>query len=391
VLELPQGDYRVAFSSRRAAGLSNRVDVTVFTQGDIVHEIELKSAFELPSDELQCRRGDRGALRVMSGLSQLVPFDSPRDLDALSGTQTSWSSQAPWLDGKERAAAVLIRSLAGDSRFDLAAKPQFEVSVENFQSVDGFAEGAANTYQKCVSGSGKSITEQGVVSPGVSQSVSLSPAEYREHGSAMRYAAKATANGNWAAKGRTFAKPLDLSQASAISLWLHGDNQGEDVRIQFWDVNGKYADWAVPVTMSGWKRLVLPMSDASSGFDWSKVEYFVVLFNKLPLNRECVVHLADLRALNLPKVAEQDLTGIELTLNGAKIAVPEKLARGEALLIDENDNGTVWTDGTKAIRTFKLTDATSALKLKAGENKLSLTAKTGSAMNVQVFAVPDQK
>ncbi|HHV03839.1 MAG TPA: hypothetical protein GXX64_08065, partial [Bacteroidales bacterium] len=124
---------------------------------------------------------------------------------------------------------------------------------------------------------------------------------------------------------------------------------------------------------------------------WSKVEYFVVLFNKLPLNRECVVHLADLCALNLPKVAEQDLTGIELTLNGAKIAVPEKLARGEALLIDENGNGTVWTDGTKAIRTFKVTEATNALKLKAGENKLSLTAKTGSAMNVQVFAVPDQK
>ena len=391
VLELPQGDYRVAFSSRRAAGLSNRVDLTVFTQGDIVHEIELKSAFELPSDELQCRRGDRGALRVMSGLSQLVPFDSPRDLDALSGAQTSWSSQAPWLDGKERSAAVLIRSLADGSKFDLAAKPQFELNVENFQSVDGFAEGAANTYQKCVSGSGKSITEQGVVSPGVSQSVSLSPAEYREHGSAMRYAAKATANGNWAAKGRTFAKPLDLSQASVISLWLHGDNQGEDVRIQFWDVNGKYADWIVPVRMSGWKRLVLPMSDASSGFDWSKVEYFVVLFNKLPLNRECVVHLADLCALNLPKVAEQDLTGIELTLNGAKIAVPEKLARGEALLIDENGNGTVWTDGTKAIRTFKVTEATNALKLKAGENKLSLTAKTGSAMNVQVFAVPDQK
>ena len=258
----------------------------------------------------------------MSGLSQLVPFDSPRIWTPLAALKPPGLASAR-LDGKERSAAVLIRSLATVPSLT-AAKPQFELNVENFQSVDGFAEGAANTYQKCVSGSGKSITEQGVVSPGVSQSVSLSPAEYREHGSAMRYAAKATANGNWAAKGRTFAKPLDLSQASVISLWLHGDNQGEDVRIQFWDVNGKYADWIVPVRMSGWKRLVLPMSDASSGFDWSKVEYFVVLFNKLPLNRECVVHLADLCALNLPKVAEQDLTGIELTLNGAKIAYSPK-------------------------------------------------------------------
>ncbi len=391
VLELPQGDYRVSFSSRRGSGLSNRVDLTVFTEGDIVHEIELQSAFELPSDELRCRRGDRGALRVMSGLSQLVPFDLPRDVDVFGGAQVSWSSQAPWLDGKERGAAVFIRSLAGGSRFDIASKPQFELSVDNFQSLDGFAEDAGNTYEKCVSGAGKSITEQGVVSLGVTQSVSLSPEEYRPHGFAMRYAAKATGEGNWSAKGRTFAKPLDLSQANVISLWLHGDGQGEDVRIQFWDVNGKYADWIIPVKMSGWKRLVLPTSQASSGFDWSKVGYFVVLFNKLPLNRECVVHLADLRALNLPKVAEQDVTGLELVLNDAKIALPEKLARGESLLLDENGNGTVWTDGTKAIRTFKLTDAANALKLKAGENKLSLTAKSGSDLNVQVFAVPDKK
>ncbi|MGI5922936.1 MAG: hypothetical protein ACOX9E_03235 [Lentisphaeria bacterium] len=391
VLELPRGDYRVAFSSRRAAGLSNRVDLTVFTQGDIVHEFELQSAFELPADELRCRRGDRGALRVMSGLSQLVPFASPRELDALGGTQSSWSIQTPWLDGEERGAAVFIRSLAGQPRFDIAAKPQFELSVEKFQSLDGFAESAANTYEKCVSGRGKAITDQGVVSPGVSQSVSLSPADYREYGSAMRYAAKATGDGNWSAKGCTFAKPLDLSQANVISLWLHGDNQGEDLRIQFWDVNGKYADWVVPVNVSGWKRLVLPMSQASSGFDWSKVGHFVLLFNKLPLNRECVVHLADLRALNLPKAAEQDLTGLELTLNGAKLALPEKLARGEALLVDENGNGTVWTDGTEAIRSFKLPDAANVLKLKAGENKVSLAAKTGSAMTVQVLAVPDKK
>ena len=391
VLELPQGDYRVAFSSRRAAGLSNRVDLTVFTRGDIVHEFELKSAFELPSDELRCRRGDRGALRVMSGLSQLVPFASPHDFDAFGGTQASWSVQAPWLDGKERRAAVFIRSLAGEPRFDIAAKPQFELSVENFQSLDGFAEGAANTYEKCVSGLGKAITDQGVVSPGVIQAVSLSSADYREHGSAMRYAAKATGEGNWSAKGCTFAKPLDLSQANVISLWFHGDDQGEDVRIQFWDVNGKYADWIIPVNVSGWKRLVLPMSQASSGFDWSKVGHFVVLFNKLPLNRECVVHFADLRALNLPKAPEQEVTGLELVLNGVKLALPEKLARGEALLVDENGNGTVWTDGTEAIRSFKLTDAANVLKLKAGENKLSLAAKTGSEMTAQLLVVPDKE
>jgi len=334
-------------------------------------------------------KGDKGALRALSGLHELVSFAGNKSITSYGGSDNVWDVNTAWLDGKSRPAAVVIAHKPGGLALAAGAKLDGSLLLESFKGVAPFAEGPANTYAKCVSGRGKTVTAQGVASEGVTQSFVALPQKLQRDGGGAWFKALNNGGGNWSAKGCRFEKPLNLSAYGAVSLWLHGDNNGETLRVQFWDVKGSYADWSVPINFSGWKHFPFSMSAAQAGFDWSQVEHFVLVYNNLPSKRECAVGLAELRALKLNNEGPRVLEKMELVVNGQSLALPALLAEGDVLLLDPDGQGSVWNGGTKPLRRFSVPGA--ELRLKQGANQVELRcgAVNPGLAEVRVLAVPE--
>jgi hypothetical protein len=386
----PTGAAQATFTCAAGPGRSNRAELTLYTVDAVAETIRLKETTDLHSPALVLRKGDKGTLRAMSGLYERVSLSGSKSISSYDGADNVWEIQSPWLDGRSRPAAVTIRHQAGGLALASGASLAGSLLIEPFADVAAFAEGPANPYEKRVSGAGKTVTAQGVASEGVTQSFSAMPAVLQREAAGAWFKALNTGRGNWSAKGRRFDPPLDLSAYGAVSLWLHGDDNRQTLRVQFWDAKGTYADASVPIDFSGWKRLPLAFSAAQPGFDWSRVEYFILVYNDLPLQRECAVGLADLRALKVENEQPLRLEQMELLVNGETLALPTALTGTETLLLDARGQGSVWNGGTEPLRRFQV--AGTALRLKPGTNRLELRCGGGhpGRAEVRVFAAPEE-
>ncbi|MBT3378164.1 MAG: hypothetical protein HN742_27075 [Lentisphaerae bacterium] len=384
----PKGEMEASFSCEGGDGRSNRCELTVYSVGAVVKDITLKEAHKLPSTKLALRRGDKGALRVMSGLKELVSFAGSTSIGSYDGNDNVWDVNTAWLDDTSRPAAVAIAHKSGGLALAAGATLDDSLLLESFKTVTPFAEGPANTYAKCVFGSGKTVTAQGVASDRVTQSFVTMPQKLQRYGGGAWFKALNNGGGNWSAKGRRFDKPLNLSGYGAVSLYLHGDNNGQTLRVQFWDVKGKYADWSVPITFKGWRRFPFALSAAQAGFDWSRVEHFVLVYNNLPSKRECAVGLAEMRALKLDNEHPRLLEKMELVINGQSLALPAKLAEGDVLLLGPDGQGSVWSGGPEPFRRFSVPDAALSLKQGANQVELRCAAVNPGLAEIRVLAVP---
>lgn len=377
VLALPTGMANVGFRCEAGAGRSDRGELTLYSVGVAAKEIRLKEANPRPLGKLSLLRGDRGALRVMSGLHELASFAGAKSVSTYDGNDNVWTVDLPCLDGASRPAAVTVAHKPGGLALAASgAALKDSLLLEAFKDLTPFAEGPANTYATCVSGSGKTVTPQGVAGEGVRQVFEALPQQLRRGGAGAWFKALNTGGGNWSAKGCRFGTPLDLSNYDAVSLWLHGDNNGETLRIQFWDVNGSYADWSVPITFSGWKQVPLSLTSAQAGFDRSRVQHFVLVYNNLPSQRECAVGLSELRALKLNREGPRLLEKMALAIGGEALPLPVTLAEGEVLLLDADGEASVWNGRAEELRRFSVPRA--ALRLSPGVNRVELRCGAAS-------------
>ncbi|MBN1346901.1 MAG: hypothetical protein JXQ73_29695 [Phycisphaerae bacterium] len=100
---------------------------------------------------------------------------------------------------------------------------------------------------------------------------------------AARFAAtsKRQDNGGWSLRGRTFPRPMDLSGCKAIRAWVHGDGNGELLKIQLQGDGQGYRDNYVKIDFEGWRRLTLA-DNAIDTIRYDRVRHLNFYYNGLP-------------------------------------------------------------------------------------------------------------
>jgi hypothetical protein len=101
-----------------------------------------------------------------------------------------------------------------------------------------------------------------------------------------QYAARFTATcddqpGGWSVRGKRFPAPLDLTGCQAIRAWVHGDGQGEQLKIQLYDGAGGYRDNYLPIDFQGWRQVTLVDCPINT-LRYAAVDSLSVYYNGLP-------------------------------------------------------------------------------------------------------------
>jgi hypothetical protein len=186
----------------------------------------------------------------------------------------------------------------------------------------------ANTYAKYA----YDATNKGIpAKPGVTHELTVVTDDTKT-GKALRYTATSTRadNGGWAAKGRKFSPPLDLSGAKGLGFWLRGDGKGESFKVQLRDTKGMWHDMVTRINFTGWRYVSFAWD--SLRLDPSHVEYVIFYFNGIPGGATVSCTVDDLRALR----STVRLPNPTVEINGTPVRLPVTLASGEHLRLSAN-------------------------------------------------------
>ncbi|OGV69535.1 MAG: hypothetical protein A3K19_13950 [Lentisphaerae bacterium RIFOXYB12_FULL_65_16] len=374
-IQFRQGDNVVRLLCAGGTAASTRAEVTLATRGEpLPNQPPQSSSGASPETkpgpaQLRLAPTPKGGFRLTEGPYELVGREPPHQVATFDGTANTWTvdndTQTPI-----RAAIVVQRGAGGpDVDYDTAGA----VSLETFDDLSGYDVSETNQFEKYATGGGKRLTKDGPVQDGVSQTFVSSADAPRAGANCGVYTARNEgASGGWGAKGRRFPKPLDLSGYAAVAFWLHGDGNGESLRFQFWDVAGRYADWVVPISFTGWRLQVFATSDAKN-FDWKQVEYVLFYYNNLPANTTCTLKFDDLKALPALRTPPV-LARPTLLVNGSRFDLPVDLGPGAALLLDSRGHCSVWQPGGSTGSEVTLQGL--PFTLKPGPNRIELACDT---------------
>ncbi|MBN2452614.1 MAG: hypothetical protein JXR77_19680 [Lentisphaeria bacterium] len=176
---------------------------------------------------------------------------------------------------------------------------------------------------------------------------------------------------SWFRRGKGFDPCLDLRQAQALGLWVHGDAGGEWLNLQLRSRGNynTYSDSYIPVDFHGWRyvELVEPESDRYDilswpyaravyklhrhGTEYDSVRALHLWLNGIAEDGAAEVLLSPIRAL---PIVPNRLRDPALTINGRTVVFPVTLESGWRVEINGN-TGTVFTREGHTRETFPLT------------------------------------
>jgi hypothetical protein len=297
---LRAGDNTLALSATTTEGYRARAEVTVLSLGEPV--------------------GERNRSDLVDWSRLAREYTRPR---SLAGTGPSvW--QVYVRPEATSAGLELELELAGSLGVpELHARPE-NVVVENCDEATRFELSAANQYSRYA----YDATTQGVpAKPGVSHELAVETAVSKT-GRALRYTAASQRgdSGGWAAKGRRFDPPLDLSGAKGLGFWLYGDGKGESFKVQLRDVDGKWHDMVTRVDFAGWRYIAFAWDRLQ--LDPHRIEYVIFYFNGIPGGTAVSCVVDDVRALH----STVRVAAPVLEVNGTSQVLPVELGSGERLL-----------------------------------------------------------
>ncbi len=327
----------------------------------------VKDKLLVPGDDFRLFDDGKGGWRLYRAV-----YEEPAIVDELDGAQNEWTIASD-LPGCTLGVDI-VRGTRLVSQADYADPAA--VTVETFDDASGYATSETNDFEKFVLGGDKVLSDTGPVSHGLTQAYGASPEDAKVGQSCMVYSAQnRAATTGWGGIGRRFGKPLDLSAARAIALWMHGDSGGETIRIQFRDSAGRNADFLPVVNFTGWRKQVFPTAGFGA-FDWSKVEYLLFYFNNVSPNASVEVRIDDVRAL--PALAAKgEIEQLGLTINGKEIIFPRVPEPGQAITCEGPAGNTFWPGGMTKGQPLELPDR--PFELRRGKNAITLTATPAEA------------
>ncbi len=102
---------------------------------------------------------------------------------------------------------------------------------------------------------------------------------------AARFTASCNAKpGGWSVRGRSFLQPLDLTGCKAIRVWVHGDAQTEQLKIQLYDGQGGYRDNYLPIDFQGWRQVTLTHCSINT-LHYNHVAKLNFYYNSMPADK----------------------------------------------------------------------------------------------------------
>ena len=257
--------------------------------------------------------------------------------------------------------------------------------LDSCSTPEEYQQGGRNDYAQFAFDS----ENQGTAKPGVTFSVEKVASERSADGGLLFTATSVrTDTGGWAAIGRRFEQPVDISTAGGIGLWLKGDGSGASFKVQLRDVDGKWHDMVTPVSFNGWQFLEFQLGGAK--LDLRRIEYILYYYNGLPASRTidnvattgrpvgCVVDgvkaMRDSAKLGHPV----------LTINGQSVSFPVDLHSGASLICRDQVNWSVRGINGQEVGSGKVAGTFPVLKAGANEAKLTFKTKDSDEFRVTV-------
>ena len=292
-------------------------------------------------------------------------YEEPRRVDVLDGERNRWSIAS------DRPAVLGVEIVRGNEAVAAGAyEEEAALTIEDFSETSQWLPSDTNQFEQYVRGGMKMLSDTGPVMAGVTQEIGAAD-EAKLGGNALLWTAENTAPQNaWSGIGRRFEPLLDLSAYSALGMWVHGDALHEIIRVQLWDVNGRYAEKLITVDFSGWSLHTFPLVPGS-GFDPSQIEYMVMCLNNISRGATVRLMIDDVRAI--PDTAEtMNLVNPTLVVNGRRVELPVTLEPGQAVSFDGPSGATFWPVGMVAGEAVSV--ASEAFDLIEGDNTVVLEA-----------------
>ncbi len=128
---------------------------------------------------------------------------------------------------------------------------------------------------------------------------------------AARFTATSKRNGNdgWSVRGKHYDRPLDLSGCTAIRAWVHGDGNGQLLKIQLNDDAGGYRDNYIKIDFTGWKHLTLTDCPINT-IRYDRVRRLNIYYNGLPAEKTVTCLVDGIEAV-LERYGEEKVVALE--------------------------------------------------------------------------------
>jgi len=140
----------------------------------------------------------------------------------------------------------------------------------------------------------------------------------------------ATAQGH-SGMGRAFDPPLSLPEHESVGFWVRCDGKGEWIKFQLLDADGGVAVYPVRASFDGWSYVEIAAPTPFRDLDYSRITGMIVYYQGVPPGETCVCALDGIRALG--SVSPTGVRGLELTLRGEPIAMPDSDERVDMLVL----------------------------------------------------------
>lgn len=335
-------------------GRTARMEFTWFTQGEAfgrrskqINWDHLKSEYELP---------------------RIILSEDGRDNVWQIGRRDEKghsTNDIPVLDFELETVSAGIAAGANRIQIDLCRDPEeYKVGPENhyerylFDSENASTAKALVTYQLttgrgCLKGSQNTLRFEAV-------------------------SARGGDNMGWAAIGKCFALPLDLSGREALGIWLRSSANFASLKLQLTDVDGKSFELEIPLNNSAWHYTELPMEN--TGIDLSRITCIIYTISNIMAMDRVWVEMEEVVAVDHCSRLENPV----LTINGKSVEFPCKLKTGDTLSCSDQQNFMVRNRAGELISSGKIQGAFPALK--AGFNPARLNFRSRSSDNFQVIA-----
>ncbi|MBT3375105.1 MAG: hypothetical protein HN742_24040 [Lentisphaerae bacterium] len=252
-------------------------------------------------------------------------YDMPRMITRFDGRDNSWTSvlrDEGEASPGDRATLDLDIAVERIGATEAVRDDKDAIVIDDCANPAAFLPSEQNDYSRFARDS-----ESVGVAKGVTREVTAAPGRDRPDG-AVLFTARSSRQSDtgWAAIGRKFPEPLDLSKIDSITLWLKGDGCGASFKMQFWDVNGTHHDLVTEVGFVGWQFIQLPVLE--SAIDWGKIEYVVYYYNNVPAAGKSACVIDEVKAHRLTRA--QSVRPV-LVVNGRETNMPVAIGRGQIL------------------------------------------------------------
>ena len=102
--------------------------------------------------------------------------------------------------------------------------------------------------------------------------------------------------GGWSVQGQTFPTPRNLTGCKAIRAWVHGDGNGEALKIQLCDDVGGFRDNYLTIDFKGWRQVTLTQCPINT-LRYDQVRAVSFYYNSMLPNKTVTCFIAQVEAV----------------------------------------------------------------------------------------------